>query len=92
MDFVSWTENFSYKLQAMTEVSKTKAWNLVLGCWLAFFIGLRKIGIDYSSLLLARLDVSSEHQKEIVAKYILMMGWAISLQNKYQENSSEIIQ
>jgi hypothetical protein len=84
-DFVSWTENFFYELQAMTEVSEAEAWNLILECWLAFFIDLRKIRMDCSSLSLAGLDVSSERRKEIVAKYIWTMGRAIHLQNEYRE-------
>jgi hypothetical protein len=69
-DFVTWTENFYFELQAITDVSKSEAWSLILECWLAFFIDLRGIRMSCSSLTLAGLDVSSERQGEIVARYI----------------------
>jgi hypothetical protein len=60
-DFINWTENFYFELQAITDVSESEAWNLILECWLAFFIDLlHAICISGSLLTLAGLDVSSE--------------------------------
>jgi hypothetical protein len=83
-DFVNWTENFYFELQAITDVSEGEAWNLILECWLAFFIDLRAIRMSCSSLTLAGLDVSSARRGEIVARYIWTMGRAINLQNEYR--------
>lgn len=52
---------------------------------MAFFIELRKIRMECSSLSLAGLDVTSDRRKSIVARYIWTMGKAIQLQNEFRE-------
>jgi hypothetical protein len=84
-DFINWTENFYNELLAMKSVTESEAWNLILECWMAFFIELRKIRMECSSLSLAGLDVTSDRRKSIVARYIWTMGKAIQLQNEFRE-------
>jgi hypothetical protein len=84
-DFINWTENFFNELIAMKSVSDTEAWNLILECWMAFFIELRKVRMECSSLSLAGLDVTSVRRKEIVSHYIWTMGKAIKLQNDFRD-------
>jgi hypothetical protein len=84
-DFVNWTENFFHKLQAMASVSEDEAWALILDCWMTFFIDLRKIRMECSSLSLAGLEADSDQRKEIVARYIWTMGKAIKLQEEFRE-------
>jgi hypothetical protein len=84
-DFVNWTENFFHELQAMASVSEAEAWALILDCWMTFFIDLRKIRMECSSLSLAGLDADSDQRKEIVARYIWTMGKAIKLQEEFRE-------
>jgi hypothetical protein len=69
----------------MKSVSDTEAWNLILECWMAFFIELRKVRMECSSLSLAGLDVTSVRRKEIVSHYIWTMGKAIKLQNEFRD-------
>jgi hypothetical protein len=84
-DFVNWTENFFHELQAMASVSEDEAWALILDCWMTFFIDLRKIRMECSSLSLAGLEADSDQRKEIVARYIWTMGKAIKLQEEFRE-------
>jgi hypothetical protein len=84
-DFVNWTENFFHELQAMASVSEEEAWALILDCWMQFFIDLRKIRMECSSLSLAGLEPDSDRRKEIVARYIWTMGRAIKLQDEFRE-------
>jgi hypothetical protein len=84
-DFVNWTENFFHELQAMACVSEEEAWSLILDCWMTFFIDLRKIRMECSSLSLAGLEADSDQRKEIVARYIWTMGRAIKLQDEFRE-------
>jgi hypothetical protein len=84
-DFVNWTENFFHELQAMASVSEEEAWALILDCWMTFFVDLRKIRMECSSLSLAGLEPDSDRRKEIVARYIWTMGRAIKLQDEFRE-------
>lgn len=84
-DFVNWTEDFFHKLQAMKACTDSEAWQLILECWLAFFIDLRCIRMQCASISLAGLEKDSVHRKEVVVRYIWTMGHAILLQNKYRE-------
>lgn len=84
-DFINWTKDFFHELQAMNACSEKEVWQLILECWLAFFIDLRGIYMQCSSISLAGLDKDSTKRKEVVSRYIWTMGHAINLQNEYRD-------
>ena len=84
-DFVNWTESFFMELQAMSSVGEGEAWELILKCWLAFFVDLRKIRMQCSSLNIGGLDSTDQRRVDIVGKYVFTMGLAIQRQNEYRE-------
>ena len=84
-DFVNWTEDFFHELQSMSACSEEEAWQLILECWLAFFIDLRSIRMECASISLAGLEPNSTRRKEVVARFIWTMGRTIKLQDEYRE-------
>ena len=86
-EFVNWTESFFMELQAMSAVGEDEAWQLILKCWLAFFVDLRKIRMQCSSLNIGGLESSDQRRVDLVGKYIFTMGLTIQRQNEYREKA-----
>ena len=84
-EFVTWTESFFYELQSMASVEEDEAWTLILKCWLAFFIELRKIRMQCSAIPVSGHDNS--RRVEMVGKYVYVMGLAIQKQNEFRDKS-----
>ena len=84
-EFVTWTESFFYELQSMASVDEDEAWTLILKCWLAFFVELRKIRMQCSAIPVSGHDTS--RRTEMVGKYIYVMGMAIQKQNEFRDKS-----
>ena len=84
-NFINWTKDFYHKLQSMSACSEEEAWQLILECWLAFFIDLRSIRMECASISLAGLEPDSTCRKEVVARFIWTMGRTIKLQDEYHE-------